>query len=134
MPKESYYSLSLQHCIIVLTLHKERHTHMHAQTIRWAQLAQSYPDVLALSEPHNNEAVNLTYGDCESLILQAGAGLASLGLTRAEPVSVLCKYACTCSRTSEHTDSGTHTYTHAHAHIHKHKFAALKASFIPFCN
>mmetsp|Transcript_18441 Transcript_18441/g.48095 ORF Transcript_18441/g.48095 Transcript_18441/m.48095 type:complete len:769 (-) Transcript_18441:1861-4167(-) len=54
----------------------------------WSYLAQRHPDVLALSEPHNKQAVNLTYQECESTILQAAAGLASLGLRPSEPIAL----------------------------------------------
>ncbi|KAF5840695.1 hypothetical protein DUNSADRAFT_15790 [Dunaliella salina] len=54
----------------------------------WGYLAQQHPDVMALSEPHNKQAVNLTYQECESTILQAAAGLQSLGLGPQDPVAL----------------------------------------------
>jgi non-ribosomal peptide synthetase component E (peptide arylation enzyme) len=69
-------------------------TNIHAH--RWGRLAHTNPDVLALSEPHNKQAVSLTYKECETTILQAAAGLAALGLKRSESVSVCAEQGCVC--------------------------------------
>ncbi len=65
--------------------------HSQAQSLWqvWQKTAQTYPDVLALHDPHAKPEVKLTFRDLLQQIAQFGAGLRSLGVGFQDKVALI---------------------------------------------
>jgi len=65
--------------------------HSNAQSLWqvWQKTAQTYPDVVALHDPHAKPEVKLTFRDLLNQIAQFGAGLRSLGIEFQDKVALI---------------------------------------------